>query len=55
MISQLNNESLKGSIEECFGGIPDSRIQLTLKSNHPTLAKEAQDWLKKHQAQPDLE
>ena len=28
---------------------------LTLKSNHPTLAKEAQDWFKEHQAQPDLE
>ena len=27
MTSQLNSESLKGSIEECFGGIPDSRIQ----------------------------
>lgn len=28
---------------------------LTLKSNHPTLAKDAQDWFKEHQAQPDLE
>ena len=27
----------------------------TLKSNHPTLAKDAQDWFKDHQAQPDLE
>ena len=27
MTSQLDNESLKDSIEECFGGIPDSRIQ----------------------------
>lgn len=27
MKSQLSSESLKGSIEECFGGIPDSRIQ----------------------------
>ena len=27
MRSQLNNESLKSSIKECFAGIPDSRIQ----------------------------
>ena len=27
MTSQPNSESLKESIEECFGGIPDSRIQ----------------------------
>lgn len=27
MTSQLNSESLKDSIEKCFGGIPDSRIQ----------------------------
>ena len=27
MTSQLNSKSLKGSIQECFGGIPDSRIQ----------------------------
>ncbi|MEM9507600.1 MAG: ISAs1 family transposase [Cyanobacteria bacterium P01_E01_bin.35] len=28
---------------------------LTLKSNHPTLAKEGQDWFQKHRAQPDIE
>lgn len=28
---------------------------LTLKSNHSTLAKDAQDWFREHQVQPDLE
>lgn len=28
---------------------------LTLKSNHPTLAKDAQEWFENHQTQPDLE